>query len=125
MALLFDALFDTVDEGQEARPKKLLKSKVQTSRANKGFDTAILNWCNVAQLALQTPVPETLMRPPSEPIRLGSDIAGYGTESLACHYLGVNYKVAFVAERSSVKDTLRMTLGKKTCHPQETHSYVF
>ena len=51
-------------------------------------------------------VPEVLRTPPSEPVRLGSDFIGYGTDRLACHYLGVNYKVAFVAERSSVKDTL-------------------
>ena len=71
MALLFDAPFDTVYEGQEARPKKLLKSKIQTSRASKGLDTTTLNWFNVAQLDLQTPAPELLKRPPSGPIRLG------------------------------------------------------
>ena len=51
MALLFDALFDTVDEGQEAQQKNLLKNKIQTSRANKGLDTTKLNWFNLAQLA--------------------------------------------------------------------------
>ena len=86
MALLFDAPFATIDEGQEARPKKkLLKSKTQTSRAKTGLDTNTLNWFNVAQLALQTPVPEMLKRPPSGPIILGPDLTGYGTDSLACH----------------------------------------
>jgi hypothetical protein len=33
-----------------------------------------------------------------------------GTDSLACHYLGVNYKVAFVTEKTSVKDALRIVL---------------
>ena len=48
---VFDALFDTVDEGQEARPK-LLKSNIQTSKANKGLHTTTLTWFNLAQLAL-------------------------------------------------------------------------
>ena len=126
MALLFDTIFDTVElgEGQGARPKKRLKGNIQTSRANEGLETTKLTSYNVAQLARQTPVPKVLRRPPSAPIRLGSDFIGYGTDSLACHYLGVNYKVAFVAERSSVKDTLRLAL-EKTCHPQDTHGCVF
>ena len=41
---LFDAIFDTVDEGQEARPKKLVKSRIQTSRVSKGLDTTAMNW---------------------------------------------------------------------------------
>ena len=86
MALLFEAFFDTVDEGQEARPKKLLKSKIQASRSRQGLATTTLKYLfNVAQMALQTPVPELLRRPPSEPIRLGSNFAGYGTDRLACH----------------------------------------
>ena len=60
-----DARFGTVDEGQKARPKKLLKRKIQTSRARRGLDTTTMNLFNVAQLALQTPVPEILKRPPS------------------------------------------------------------
>ena len=89
MALLFRRTFDTIDEGQEARPSKFLKSKIQTSRASTGLDTTTLNWFNVAQLALHTPVPELLKRPPSGPIRLGSGFSGYGSDNLACHYLGV------------------------------------
>ena len=85
--------------------KKLLKCKIQTWRAKTGLDTTTLTWFNVAQLALQTPVPELLKRPPSGPIRLGSYCTGYGTDSLARYFLGVNYKVAFVTENSSVKDT--------------------
>ena len=73
MALLFDTIFDTVElgEGQGARPKKRLQGKIQTLRASKGLEITNLNWFNVAQLASQTPVPEVLRRPPSEPIRLG------------------------------------------------------
>ena len=73
MAFLFDALFDTVDEGQEARPRKLLKSKIQTLRVSAGLDTTNMNWFLKVR------------RPPSEPIRLGSDLAGYGIEILACN----------------------------------------
>ena len=65
-------------------------------------------------LILQTPVLEILKGPPSGPIRLGSYFTGSGTDSLACHSLGVNYQVAFVAERSSVKYTLRMALENVT-----------
>ena len=90
--------------------KKRLEGNRQTLRASKGLDTTNLNRFNVVELTSQTPVPEVLRRPLGQPIRLGSDFIGYGTDSLACHYLGVNYQVAFVAERSSVKDTLRMAL---------------
>jgi hypothetical protein len=76
-AKMFDALCDRVNAGQEAQPKKLLKSKIQTSRAKAGLDTTTLKNCNVAQLALQTPMPEIWERPPSGPIRLGSDFTGY------------------------------------------------
>ena len=134
MALLFDALFDTVGEGQGARPKrslkgkvssrrKLLKGKIQTSRASKGSETTELNWFDLAQLASQTPLPAVLTRPPSTPISLGSDFTGYGTDSLACHYLGVNYTVAFVAERSSVKDALRMALEEHVTHKKPMAKY--
>ena len=121
--LNFDAIFDTIDEGQKARPEKLLKCKIQASRARADLDTTTLNWFNVAQLALQTPVPETLKRPPNGPINWGSYFTGYGTGNLACHYLGVNCALVFVTEKSSVKDTLRIAIAK-TCHPQETDGYV-
>ena len=51
MALLFDTLFETFEEGQEARQKKVLKGKIQTSRASKRLDTTTLILFNVAQLA--------------------------------------------------------------------------
>ena len=83
-----------------------------------------MNWFYVAELTSQTPVPEVVRRPSGQPIRLGSDFTGYGTDNLACHYLGVNYQVAFVAERSSVKDTLRMAL-EKNMSPTRNHGCVF
>ena len=122
--MLFDTLFDTVGEGQGAWPKKRLKGKIQTSRASKGLETTNLNWFNVAQLAWQTPVPEVSRRPPSEPVRLGSDFTRYETDSLAWHYLGVHYTVAFVADRSSVKDTLRMALAKHDTHKRPMALYA-
>ncbi|MFM7989739.1 MAG: DNA cytosine methyltransferase, partial [Candidatus Fonsibacter sp.] len=64
----------------------------------------------MAQLALQTPVPAIFERPPNGPIRLGSELTGYGTDNLACHYLGVHYKVASVTEKSSLKGTLRIAM---------------
>jgi hypothetical protein len=124
MDFIFDTLFETPRKGEGANQKKPWKGKIQASRAIKCLKTTQLNWFHVAELTSQTPMPEVLRRPPGQPIRLGSDFTGYGTDSLACHYLGVNYKVAFVAERSSVKDTLRMAL-KKTWHPQESQGYVF
>ena len=90
--------------------------KIQTSRASKGRDTTTLNWFNVAQLVLRTPVPEILKRPPSEPIRLVADVLGYGIDSIACHYLGIHYKVAIVAEKCSVKDTLRIVVENHVTH---------
>ena len=48
----------------------------------------------------------------------------YETASIARHLFGVHYKVSFVAERSSVKDTLSMALAKTCSHKQETHGYV-
>ena len=110
MDFIFDTLFETPGKGEGAKRKKPWKGKIQASRASKCLKTTKLNWFNVAELTSQTPVPEVLRRPPGQPIRLGSDFTGYGTDNLACHYLGVNYQVAFVAERSSVKDTLRMAL---------------
>ena len=93
-----------------------MKCKIQIATARTGLDTTTLNWFNVAQLALQTPAPEILKRPHRGPIRLGLHFTGYGTDSLACHYLGVNYKVALFTEQSSAKkDTLRVALEKK--HP--------
>ena len=93
-----------------ARPNKRLKGKIQSLKASKGFETTKLNWFNVAQLASHTRAPKVLRRPPSEPIRLGSYFVGYGADSLACPDLCMQYKVAFVAERASVKDTLRRAL---------------
>ena len=124
MALLFDTLFETFEEGQEARQKKVLKGKIQASRASKRLDTTTLLLFNVAQLALQRPVPEILKRPPSEPIRLGSDVTVFGTESLACHYLGIHYKIAFVTEKCSVKDTLRIDIESNVTH-KKPHGYLF
>ena len=88
MDFIFDTLFETPGKGDGAK-RKPWKGNIQTSRANKGLDITTLNCFNVAQLALQTPVPELLKRPPSGPIRLGSEFSGYGSDNLACHYLGV------------------------------------
>ena len=121
MDFIFDTLFETPGKGEGA--KRPWKGKIQASRASKCLNTTKLNWFNVAELTSQTPMPEVLRRPPGQPIRWGSDFTGYGTDNLACHYLGVNYQVAFVAERSSVKDTLRMALENKF-QPQETHGCV-
>ena len=77
----------------------------------------------MAQLALQTPMPELLKRPPIGPMRLGSDVTGYGTDNLACHYLGVHYKVAFVTEKSSVKDTLRIAMENTVAHKKPMPIY--
>ncbi len=65
-----------------------------------------------------------LRRPPTDSILLVSRISlVMGTVSLACHYLGVNYKVAFVAGRSSVKDTLSMALAKRVNHKKPMAMY--
>ena len=77
MALIDDALFDTVDEGQKARPKKLLKRNIQTSRAYHHIELVQRGSVGF----LQTPVPEILKRPPSGPIRFGLDFVGYRTEA--------------------------------------------
>ena len=69
-------------------------------------------------------MPEILKRPPSEPIRLGSDVTGFGTDSLACHYLGIHYKIAFVTEKCSVKDTLRIDIESNVTH-KKPHGYLF
>ena len=133
MALLFDTLFDTSYKEHRARPKKRLSDKVcklarprkkgKGSTASMGSEPTRVEWFDVAELAAQTPVPEVLRRPPSEPFRLGSDFTGYGTDSLACHYLGVNYTVAFVAERSEVKDTLRRALEHHVTFKKPTVTY--
>ena len=53
MALLFvtHSLTQLMKVKRLGRPKKLLKSKIQTSRAKTGLDTTTLNLFNVAQLA--------------------------------------------------------------------------
>ena len=123
MDFIFDTLFETPGKCEGAERKKPWKGKIQTLRANKCVKTTKLNWCNVAELASQTPAPEVLRRPLGQPIRLGLDFSGYGTDSLAWHYLGANYQVAFVAERSSVKDTLRMALEKHVTHKKPMAVY--
>ncbi len=51
-----------------------------------------------------SPVP-ALAHPP-ECIRLGSDFTGYGTDALALHFLGLNFKVAFSTEKDQHKQAL-------------------
>ena len=58
----------------------------------------------------KTPPAEVLHTPPRAPLLLGSDFTGYGTDSLACYYLGLSYKVVFVAETNALEDALRKAL---------------
>ena len=73
-------------------------------------------------LSSTTPAARVLQTPPLGPIWLGSDFTGYGTDSLACHYLGLNYEVPFVAEKSAEKD-LAGGLGG-ACHLQSAPGEV-
>jgi hypothetical protein len=147
MALLFDAFFDRGGEASEPQPQAALRKRKVSASAAAGADgkgTAgadrkgtghkaragnrkgkkqaepeSCTWFDMAELS-RTPAAAVLDKPPLAPIRLGSDFTGYGTDSLACHYLGLNYRVAFVAERSADKDVLRKALEDHvTCKTPE------
>ena len=126
MALLFEAFFhtDTGSSGHLSQGKKHKTTsdlqgaalapgaKRRRTAATTQNQQESCSWFDVAELSARTPLAEVLHAPPSDHIRLGSDFTGYGTDSLAFHYLGVPYKVAFVAESNHEKDILRAALEK-------------
>jgi site-specific DNA-cytosine methylase len=127
MALLFDALFQATDidsSGQRSQKKKRkttsdLQGAAAASGAKRRRMTAaikqqpeICRWFDVEKLSAKTPAAEVLHTAPTDPIRLGSDFTGYGTDSLAFHFLGLQYESVFVAESSHEKDILRVALEK-------------
>ena len=120
MALLFDTFFDSGELQPQASRKRKASASAGVGKADarrKGTkpkaqqvkQSVTCNWFDVDALS-KAPPAEVMHTPPRAPIRLGSDFTGYGTDSLACHYLGLNYKVVFVAERSAEKDVLRKAL---------------
>ena len=123
MALLFDTFFGSVDNTSEpalpARTASRVSRKRSASIAAKVSkkapnpkvkkQPATCTWFDLDALA-KIPAADVLYKPPFEPLRLGSDFTGYGTDSLACHYLGLSYKVVFLAEKSVEKDVLRTAL---------------
>lgn len=140
MALLFDAFFGAAGEAETLTRLPARKSKKRSkgseaaasakrrccTRPRKGPGSErFLGWFDLAQLTKASRA-EVLQTPPSGPIRLGSDFTGYGTDSLACHFLAVPYEVAFVAEKSLEKDTLRTALEAHVTHkaPQVKYSDV-
>ena len=101
MALLVGAFFDTVGEGQGSAEEDLEGQDPDFEGQQRPWEhqTELVQW---AQSALQTPGPQVLRRPPSEPYTIGFDCTCSGTESLACHYFGVNYKVACWSQRGAL-----------------------
>lgn len=127
MALLFDTLFQTTDH--DISGQRLQKNKRKTTSDLQGVAAAsgtkrrckaaatkhqpeMCSWIDVEKLSAETPAVEVLGTAPTHHIRLGSDFTGYGTDSLAFHYLGLPYESVFVAEASLEKDTLRAALEK-------------
>ena len=114
LSLLFDTFWGCGgDASPKASPSKAAAGAANAHHTELKVQTKVPKttaWFDVAALSRKTPAAEVLNTPPHAPIRLGSDFTGYGTDSLACHYLGLNYTVAFVAEKSAVKETLRKAL---------------
>lgn len=126
MALLFDTLFQTTDSVSSRhisqKNKRKATSHLQGEAAASGakrrckavatkHQPEICSWFDVEKLS-RTPAAEVLHTAPIGHIRLGSDFTGYGTDSLAFHYLGLRYETVFVAESSGEKDILRAALEK-------------
>lgn len=135
MALLFDAFYDTTDtvlvertlQKNKRKPTSDPQGAAASSKRRCGVAAKCqpkdCNWFDVEDLSSKTPEAEVLHTTPQHPIRLGSDFTGYGTDSLAFHYLGLQYQVVFVAEKSIEKDILRAALEKNVTHKKPQVKY--
>jgi DNA (cytosine-5)-methyltransferase 1 len=138
MALLFDTLFQATDNASSGRRSQ--KNKRKTTSDLQGAAAASSakrrckavaakdqpdtgSWFNVEELSAKTTAAEVLHTAPHHHIRLGSDFTGYGTDSLAFHYLGLMYKAVFVPEWNPEKDLLRVALEKNVAHKEPQVKY--